>query len=258
MTIVYELNPPRLDYGGGNKSKDELYEIMLNRASKIVGIADGIHITDAVLGTQRLGALESCVKLFDISGDMKITMSIRTRDRTFEQIADLVEQAARTGISGVLLIRGDPPQQENAPDSGLYPGGVLARLRKEDRTCGLLMLLSLASDQTEKSVQKKIASSPDGFVTQVIASESEALAMIERISVHNIGVMPCVMLPSAKNAKSASFLGLDWSAYENDPAEFVRRIEKIAGSVLITSPNDIAMAQSVLEKTSTRPLDDGQ
>lgn len=250
MTIMYELNPPRLDYGGQNSSKHELFDIMLKRISKIVQIVDGIHITDSVLGTRRLDVLESCAALRKLSMNTKITMSLRTRDRTFEEISLAIEEAARIRVSGILLVRGDPPQYDNPQDSKLYPGKVLARLHDENRTCNIAMLLSLATTQEESKIQKKIASCPDGFITQVIASESEVQSIVTRMQNHKIDVMPCIMLPSEKNAKSAKSLNLDWSSYEKRPVEFVRNIEKITGSVLITSPNDRALAESVLTETS--------
>lgn len=253
MSVMYELNPPRIDHKEGDTN---LFELMLNRASRLVEIADGIHVTDNVLGTKRLDVLESCARLRGLSEDTKITMSLRTRDRTFEEITAAIVEAARIKVSGVLLVRGDPPQYDNPRDSKLYPGSVLARLRKEECTCKVPMLLSLATTQEDSKIQKKIASRPDGFVTQVIASESEAEGIVSRMHEHKTDVMPCVMLPSPKNAKSATSLGLDWSGYQNRPVEFVRNIEKIAGSVLVTSPNDRAMAESVL--SSMKRPDDGQ
>ena len=246
MAIIYELNPPRLDYGRGSSDVRELLDIMTRRASKIIRIADGIHVTDAVLGTRRLDALESCQELRHIWPDVQITMSIRTRDSTFDEVAKRVDRAARAGVSGVLLVRGDPAQYKGAHDSDLYPSATLARLRSEHLTAGISMLLSLAPDQNWAKTEKKIAARPDGFITQVISSADAVCDTVSKMRAHGIYVIPCVMLPSPKNAQSARSLGLDWSGYEQDAAAFVRKIEQIAGRVLVTSPCDIAMAESIM------------
>jgi len=43
-------------------------------------------------------------------------------------------------------------------------------------------------------------------------------------------------------------LNLDWSGYSKDMVEFVKQIDKIAGNVLISSPNDYAGALDLLHK----------
>jgi homocysteine S-methyltransferase len=55
-------------------------------------------------------------------------------------------------------------------------------------------------------------------------------------------------LPTEKNESSAKFLELDWSGYKENPAKFIKEIHRIAGDVLITSPNDFAFAKDTLHK----------
>ena len=61
-------------------------------------------------------------------------------------------------------------------------------------------------------------------------------------------IIPCVLLPSEKNAKSAQFLKLDWSKYKNSVEDFIKQVHQIAGEVLITSPNDFNYAKEILGK----------
>ena len=259
MSIIYELNPPRFDYKNRNSNEsEELYDLMLERISNIVTMVDGIHITDAVLGTKRLDVVESCIRLRQITQDMKITMSLRTRDRTFKEIANVISKATQARVSGILLVRGDPPQYKNARDSKLYPGSVLCDLHTKNLTHDIDMLLSLSLSQSELQIQKKIKSQPDGFITQVVSSVSEAQKLVKQMSQYKINVTPCIMLPSQKNLISAQSLGLDWSSYEKHPIEFIKQIEKIAGSVLITSPNDRVTTESTLRSISMTHQDDGR
>jgi hypothetical protein len=43
-------------------------------------------------------------------------------------------------------------------------------------------------------------------------------------------------------------LKMDWSEYSNDLAGFVKQVDKIAGNVLISSPNDFGGAMELLQK----------
>ena len=243
MAIVYEVNPPRVEDGQDVRTQ---LESMADRLGNVIKVADGLLVTDGVLGTRRIGALDACAEIISRKARTDVMMSMRTRDRSIGRIGDDIAAAARTGVSGVLLVRGDPPQYEGAHDSGLYPGAVLAGLRAESSTCGLRMLLSLPTVPDAARTQKKLAARPDGFVTQVIASAAQATKIVTEMRAHSVGVMPCVMIPSPKNAASARTLGLDWSSYEGDASAFVRHVHEIAGNVLVTSPRDRAMAESVI------------
>ena len=64
----------------------------------------------------------------------------------------------------------------------------------------------------------------------------------------NFKIIPCLLFPSPKNSRSAEFLKLDWSNYENDFSSFVHEIENITGDVLLTSPNDFKGALDFLTR----------
>ncbi len=61
-------------------------------------------------------------------------------------------------------------------------------------------------------------------------------------------IIPCILLPSEKNEKSAKFLNLDWSEYKDSAIDFIKQVNQIAGDVLITSPNDFSYAKEILVK----------
>jgi len=243
LGIVYEANPPRAEAGADERG---LLEAMSRRLARVIGLADAVLVTDGVLGTRRVGVLDACAEVMARHPRAEVMISLRTRDRTFGRLAGDIAEAARAGASGVLLIRGDPPQYAGARDTSLYPGAALSRLRAESRTCGMRMILSLPAEPDPAGTRKKLAARPDAFVTQVISSEAQASSIIGEMSAHGIGVTPCVMVPSPKNAPSARALGLDWSSYEGDAGAFVRRVHGMAGSVLVTSPRDLAAAEAAI------------
>ncbi|MDD9808827.1 MAG: methylenetetrahydrofolate reductase [Thaumarchaeota archaeon] len=243
LGIVYEANPPRAEDGADASG---LLEAMSSRLGRVIGLADAVLVTDGVLGTRRVGVLDACAAIAASHPRAEVMISLRTRDRTYERLAGDIAEAARVGVSAVLLVRGDPPQYAGARDTNLYPGAALSRLRAESRTCGVRMVLSLPAEPDPAGTRKKLAARPDAFVTQVIASEAQAAGIVEEMAAHGIGVTPCVMVPSEKNAPSARALGLDWSAYEGDCGAFVRRIHSLAGGVLVTSPRDLAAAEAAI------------
>lgn len=240
---MYEANPPK---AGEGDDRQGLLGAMSRRLGRVIGLADATLVTDGVMGTRRVGVLEACAEVISRHPRAELMISLRTRDRTFGRLAADIAEAARIGVSAVLLVRGDPPQYAGARDTGLYPGAALARLRAESGTCGVRMALSLPARPDPAGTRKKLAARPDAFVTQVISSEAQAAAIVGEMAAHGVGVTPCVMVPSEKNAASAQALGLDWSAYEGNPGAFVRRIHGMAGNVLVTSPRDLAAAEAAI------------
>ena len=75
--------------------------------------------------------------------------------------------------------------------------------------------------------------------------------MFDYFSPKGFSVIPCIIFPSDKNAKSAEFLNLDWSNYQDDIVDFIKDIEKLTGDILISSPNDFKGAQASLSKIAS-------
>ena len=59
MRITYELNPPKIvkDERLDLLSINQEIEVLLRRASSLVEYADGIHLTDSVLGVPRMSSI---------------------------------------------------------------------------------------------------------------------------------------------------------------------------------------------------------
>jgi homocysteine S-methyltransferase len=108
------------------------------------------------------------------------------------------------------------------------------------------LYLSLPSNPDFNKIQKKIDAEPTGFITQVIQSIDEVSRITDNLKSKGFRIIPCVLLPSEKNAKSAELLQLNWSEYKNSVQDFIKQVHQIAGDVLITSPNDFNFAREVL------------
>ena len=61
-------------------------------------------------------------------------------------------------------------------------------------------------------------------------------------------IIPCLLLPSHKNSKSAEFLKIDWSDYKENIIGFINEICGITDDILITSPNDFKRAYETISK----------
>jgi len=59
MTIIYEVNPPKLpkDKTLSDAERENLLEKLNERMSEISKSCDGVHVTDSVLGTKRIPPL---------------------------------------------------------------------------------------------------------------------------------------------------------------------------------------------------------
>ena len=110
------------------------------------------------------------------------------------------------------------------------------------------MFLSVSSNPDFEKMHKKIEAQPKGFVTQVISSINQVTRMVDILKPQGFKIIPCVLLSSEKNTKSAQMLNLDWSEYSKDIVGFVKQIDRIAGNVLISSPNDFAGALDLLHR----------
>lgn len=242
MAIFYEINPPRIT-DGQQGDLNERISRQMERVGEISSLCGGIHVTDSVLGTRRVPAIEVARQIKERYGSLEVTISVRVRDRNLKEVEELVRYAASAGLDGALILMGDPSQSGDT-GSGLVPSEVAGNLMRNRP--GLKVYLSLPSSPNMNKIQRKISARPDGFVTQVIRSEEQVELLCGELKPHGFRMIPCLLLPSEKNASSAKFLGLDWSHYSADPAGFISRIHWIAGDVLITSPNDFAAARDTL------------
>jgi homocysteine S-methyltransferase len=242
MTIRYEINPPKI-----NNSGIEQIKKLEHRIENISHFCDGIHVTDSVLGIERISPLIIGAEIKQKFPELDVTISLRVIDKSIAQILDFTDAAVHANLDGILILMGDP-SSENDYKSGVIPSAAVNVLVQNGFNKKINLYLSLPNKANFEKISKKVNSNPKGFVTQVIHDVSQVKRLNDHLSPKNFQLIPCVLYPSSKNSKSAEFLNLDWSNYENDFSSFVREIENVTGDVLVTSPNDFKGALDFLTR----------
>ena len=101
MTVRYEINPPKVSDDGQNARN-----ILFERINMIDSVCNGIHLTDSVLGIPRVSPFEIAKKIRESNKDVKITCSLRVRDRNLNELKKIVEESIGT-VDGILILMGD-------------------------------------------------------------------------------------------------------------------------------------------------------
>ena len=242
MTIRYEINPPKIS----NSSIEQIQKLE-HRIEKISHFCDGIHVTDSVLGIERISPLIIGAEIKQKFPKLDVTISLRVIDKTIAQILDFTDAAVHANLDGILVLMGDP-SPENDYKSGVIPSAAVNVLVQNGFNKKINLYLSLPNKANFEKISKKVNSNPKGFVTQVIHDVSQVKRLVDYLKPKNFQLIPCILFPSSKNSHSAEFLNLDWSNYENDFSSFVREIESVTGDVLVTSPNDFKGAIDFLTR----------
>jgi len=241
MTIRYEINPPKAS------DPPSRIELLDTRIEQISNFCDGIHVTDSVLGIERISPLIIGAEIKQKYPKLNVTISLRVIDKTIPQITDFVDAAIHANLDGILVLMGDP-SSINDYKSGVVPSFAVSSLIKDGFGKKITLYLSLPSKPNFEKISKKVNSTPNGFVTQVIHDTSQVKRINDYLNPKNFKIIPCLLFPSTKNSRSAEFLKLDWSNYEDDFSSFVLEIESITGDVLLTSPNDFKGALDFLTR----------
>ena len=242
MTIRYEINPPKIS-GDGQDARNVLF----GRIKIISSVCDGIHLTDSVLGIPRVSPFEIAKQIRESNKNIKLTCSLRVRDKNLNDIEKIVEQSVGT-VDGILVLMGD--KSDTSPDKAeLVPSQIVKTLNDNGLGKKIELFLSIPSNPNFAKIQKKIDAKPTGFFTQVIHSKDQ----IEKISreLNDFTIIPCLLIPSENNSKSAKFLKIDWSNYKEDILGFINEIHSITDDVLITSPNDFKRAYETISKLAS-------
>jgi len=247
MTLRYEINPPKVIQDKllshePQRSLDDIKQRIINISKN----CNGIHITDSVLGIPRVSPLTLAALIRDFSKKIEITISLRVRDRNLAALTQSVCDAVLLGLNGVLILKGDA-SADGPKDSGLVPSQVVKHLNESGFNKNIDLFLSLPSNPDFNKIGKKLDAEPAGFITQVIHSEKQVTRIVDELKPQGFKVIPCVLLPSEKNANSAKFLKLDWSGYQDNVVNFIKNIHRIADDVLISSPNDYVKAQNLFK-----------
>ncbi|MEM3159294.1 MAG: hypothetical protein QXJ74_00765 [Nitrososphaera sp.] len=253
MKIAYELNPPRIADDGrfDHRRLEKGMEVLRKRTSLLKRHAGGVHLTDSVLGVPRVSGVAAAAHIRKAAGGLKISCSLRTSDRNVITLSQAAVDAVMADVDSLLLLMGDAPTDGRA--SGLKPSQALSMLRNQGFDRKLKLDLSFPAKITDRSspaIQAKLAARPRAFVTQSISSLSDLAEIVDLAKQNGIKVTACIMAPSEKNAQSARMIGLDWSGYEKEPAEFVKKAGRIAGSVLLTSPGSFKAGLQLLKELS--------
>jgi 5,10-methylenetetrahydrofolate reductase len=250
MKLNYELNPPRIlnkYYFDISHFSEEILHFT-KRAAMLAEFADGIHITDSVLGIARLSSITGASYVKRLGTPITISCSLRVRDRNLTSISQFVCDAILVGVQGLLILAGDRPS-EGPQGSDLKPSEVLNMLHNRKYDSFLSLNLSVPHRiKHVSSVQRKLDARPNAFVTQSIVSLSDLGEIVDIAKPFKIKVVACIMVPSQKNISSANAIGLNWKEYVNNPVDFVLQAGKIANEVLLTSPNSFLSGLDLLKE----------
>ena len=244
MTIRYEINPPKISDDG-----QDARNVLFGRIKIISSVCDGIHLTDSVLGIPRVSPFEIAKQIRESNKNIKLTCSLRVRDKNLNDIEKIVQESVDT-VDGILVLMGDKSDTTlNKPE--LVPSRVVKTLNDNGLGKKIELFLSIPSNPNFAKIQKKIDAKPTGFFTQVIHSKEQIEKIVGNLKPNNFKIIPCLLLPSENNLKSAKFLKIDWSNYKEDILGFINEIHSITDDVLITSPNDYKRAYETISKLAS-------
>ena len=242
MTIRYEANPPKI------LRNIDTNESILKFVEKIKIISkkcDAIHLTENVLGYQRVSPIKVGKIIKQEIPDLSITVSLRVRDKSEKEITKFVEDCISIGFSGILILMGDP-SQTGKRDSGQIPSLTIKKLREQGLDSKIDLYLSISNKPNFSKIEKKLNANPKGFMTQVIQNIKQVQDLSDNLN--GFSVIPIMLYPSPKNEKSAKFLDLDLSTYSQEFEELLEKTHEITRDVLITSPNDFRGLDEFLGK----------
>ena len=244
MTVRYEINPPKISDDGQN-----VRNIIFERIKMISSVCNGIHLTDSVLGIPRVSPFEIAEKIRKSNKDIKITCSLRVRDKNLNEIEKTVQESIGI-VDGILVLMGDKSDAVSDKEE-LIPSQVVKTLNEIGLGKKIELFLSIPSNPNFTKIQKKIDANPAGFFTQVIHSKAQIEKISNQLGSNSFKIIPCLLLPSHKNLKSAEFLKIDWSDYKENIVGFINEICGITDDILITSPNDFTRAHETISKLAS-------
>ena len=251
MIINYELNPPKIlpkEYFTYSNLLDDIDNVK-KKVNTLHEYSNCIHFTDSVLGIPRLSSITMASIIKKYNDRIKISCSIRTRDRNLTSMYQAISDSILYNIESLLILLGDQPINDLGNYDLLKPSKVVNLLNSQEFRKSIKLNLSIPNKiRNINTIQKKIDAKPYAFVTQSIESLKDLENIRDLIRPFNIKVIACIMLPSQKNKRSAELIGLNWQEYEKEPIEFIINCGKIADEVLLTSPNHFALATEILKE----------
>ena len=240
---MYEINPPRIS------ADQNILNTLFERIESISSVCDGIHLTDSVLGIPRISPLNVAKKIRETNQKIKLTCSLRVRDKGLNTIEEIVKESVGI-VDGILILMGDK-SNTSQDKTNLVSSQVVTALNDNGFGEKLELFLSIPASPNFAKIQKKINAKPRGFFTQIVNSKAMVQRMTDFLKPKGFRVIPCLLLPSEKNSKSAELLKIDWSDYKDNFIEFASEIHNSADDILISSPNDFKGAHETLSKLVT-------
>ena len=240
---MYEINPPRIS------ADQNILNTLFERIESISSVCDGIHLTDSVLGIPRISPLNIAKKIRETNQKIKLTCSLRVRDKELNTIEGIVKESVGI-VDGILILMGDK-SNTSQDKTNLVSSQVVTALNDNGFGEKLELFLSIPASPNFAKIQKKINAKPRGFFTQIVNSKAMVQRMTDFLKPKGFRVIPCLLLPSEKNSKSAELLKIDWSDYKDNFIEFASEIHNSADDILISSPNDFKGAHETLSKLVT-------
>ncbi len=251
MKINYELNPPKIlpkDYFNYSNLLDDIDNVK-KKVETLYEYSNCIHFTDSVLGIPRLSSITMASIIKKYNDKIKISCSIRTRDRNLTSMYQAISDSILYNIESLLILLGDQPINDLGNYDLLKPSRVVNLLNSQEFKRSIKLNLSIPNKiRNITTIQRKIDAKPYAFVTQSIESLKDLENITDLVRPFNIKIIACIMLPSQKNKRSAELIGLNWQEYEKEPIEFIINCGKIADEVLLTSPNHFALATEILKE----------
>ena len=241
MTVRYEINPPKISDDG-----QDVRNVLFERIRTISSACNAIHLTDSVLGIPRVSPFEIARQIRESNKNIKLTCSLRVRDRNLNDIEKIVQQSVGM-VDGILVLMGDK-SDTISNKAELVPSQVVKTLNDNGLGKKIELFLSIPSNPNFTKIQKKIDAKPTGFFTQVIHSKDQIEKIASRLKPNGFKIIPCLLIPSQNNLKSAEFLKIDWSNYKENVVGFINEIHSITDDILITSPNDFKRAYETISK----------
>ena len=241
MTIRFEANPPKIL---PDVNTEESIKKFVSRIKIISKKCDAIHLTENVLGHQGVSPITISEIIIKEIPNIPITISLRIRDKNEDEIEKIVDKCISIGISGILILLGDPSQTKTS-NSGLIPSQVVLNLKNKKYDSKIELFLSISNKPNFSKIGKKLRANPKGFMTQVVQNIQQVQNLSDNLK--QFSIIPIILFPSEKNQKSADFLGLDLTEYSKEFDKFVKETHKITKDILLTSPNDFNGLKKYLE-----------
>jgi 5,10-methylenetetrahydrofolate reductase len=239
VKVIYEMNPPKVLYNNyfDHDTLNKNIDLFMSKAKKISEFADGIHLTDNVLGVPRVSSLMLVSMLKKLGISKPISCTCRLYDKNLISIFQFVSEAIFCGVYSILILRGDEPIIGNKIFD-IPPTKIVKILSSHSFNNYIKFDLSFPSKIIDTAkIKNKLEARPRAFVTQSISSIHNLQEIIKMSAPYGIDVIPCIMCPSKRNEISAQKIGLDWRSYRDQPENFVREAATLTEKILLCSPN---------------------